>query len=117
MGSDGNRRGPWSQLEDNLLREAVGGEDQPNWVAVSHRVGGRSAKQCRERWHQNLKPGLNNTSMSSYEANFVMNYVAAKGPRWAEISRELNNNRCDNFIKNWWNGQHNRIRRQENRQK
>lgn len=117
MGSDGNRRGPWSQSEDRRLLHFINEEGPQNWVAIAQEVGGRSAKQCRERYHQNLKPGLNHSPISEEEAKYILDQVAARGPRWAEISRELKNNRSDNAVKNWWNGYFNRTKRLQAREK
>ncbi|KAK0392150.1 hypothetical protein NLU13_1648 [Sarocladium strictum] len=111
MGGDGNRRGPWSQTEDRRLLHFINEDGPQNWVAIAHEVGGRSAKQCRERYHQNLKPGLNHSPITEEEADYILEQVAARGPRWAEISRELKSNRSDNAVKNWWNGYYNRTKR------
>ncbi|KAH8174265.1 myb-like DNA-binding domain-containing protein [Sarocladium implicatum] len=116
MAADGSRRGPWSQAEDRRLLSCISQDGPHNWVQIALDVGQRSAKQCRERYHQNLKPGLNHSPISQSEARYILDQVARRGPRWAEISRELGNNRSDNSVKNWWNGYMNRHRRQQARQ-
>ncbi|KAE8551205.1 hypothetical protein TMatcc_009313 [Talaromyces marneffei ATCC 18224] len=70
----------------------------------------RSPKQCRERFHQNLKPSLNHTPISAEEGLMIERMVNEMGKRWAEIARRLGN-RSDNAVKNWWNGNMNRKRR------
>ncbi|KAL2191002.1 hypothetical protein L209DRAFT_747426 [Thermothelomyces heterothallicus CBS 203.75] len=67
-------------------------------------MGIRSAKQCRERYTQHLKPGLNRTPISDEEGRQIMKMVSECGQRWAQIARNLGTNRSDNQIKNWWNG-------------
>jgi hypothetical protein len=50
-----HRRGPWSQVEDAYLVQLVHAQGALNWVRIAQLIGSRSPKQCRERYHQNLK--------------------------------------------------------------
>lgn len=109
-----HRRGPWLTVEDNTLLELVHSQGATNWVRISQMIGTRSPKQCRERFHQNLKPSLNLDPISPEEGVLIERYVAEMGKRWAEIARRLHN-RSDNAVKNWWNGGMNRRKRLENR--
>ncbi|KAI1462505.1 hypothetical protein F4805DRAFT_137232 [Annulohypoxylon moriforme] len=109
------RRGPWSQREDELLRHYVAIQGPLCWVRISAQIGTRSSKQCRERYHQNLKPSLNHNPISAEEGAQIEEMVGKIGKRWAEIARSLNN-RSDNAVKNWWNGSMNRRRRLIRRQ-
>ncbi|KAI0872038.1 Homeodomain-like protein [Hypoxylon argillaceum] len=104
------RRGPWSQREDATLIRLVQQQGPLNWVKISDTIGSRSPKQCRERYHQNLKPSLNHEPISAEEGQLIEKLVSELGKRWAEIARRLNN-RSDNAVKNWWNGNQNRRRR------
>lgn len=81
-----------------------------NWVRISQLVGSRSPKQCRERYHQNLKPTLNHEPITPEEGVVIEKLVGEMGKRWAEIARRLHG-RSDNAVKNWWNGGMNRRRR------
>ncbi|KAI1414232.1 Homeodomain-like protein [Hypoxylon sp. FL1857] len=109
------RRGPWSQREDELLKHLVGTQGALNWVRISHQIGTRSPKQCRERYHQNLKPTLNHDPITPEEGATIEMMVDNIGRRWAEIARSLTN-RSDNAVKNWWNGSMNRRKRQMRRE-
>lgn len=107
------RRGPWSAAEDKKLLGLIdlcGGEKNLNWVKISQLLGTRTAKQARERYHQNLKPSLNKSPITADEGRLIEQLVQKYGKRWAEIARHLNG-RSDNAIKNWWNGGANRRRR------
>jgi Myb-like DNA-binding protein FlbD len=104
------RRGPWLPDEDNTLIQLVHLQGPNNWVRISQHMQHRSPKQCRERYHQNLKPSLNHEPISADEGDLIEQLVHDMGKRWAEIARRLGN-RSDNAVKNWWNGSMNRRKR------
>lgn len=104
------RRGPWSPEEDHQLMDLISIFGPSNWVRISNSLCTRTPKQCRERYHQNLKPSLNRTPITQEEGLLIEKLVAKHGKKWAEIARHLNG-RSDNAIKNWWNGGANRRRR------
>lgn len=108
--SRSSRRGPWLPEEDNALVELVRTQGPNNWVRISQQLQYRSPKQCRERYHQNLKPSLNHEPISTQEGEMIEQLVNDMGKRWAEIARRLGN-RSDNAVKNWWNGSMNRRKR------
>lgn len=109
-----HRRGPWSQHEDQWLVNLVARNGPHNWVRISQEIGSRSPKQCRERYHQNLKPSLNHDPITAEEGDLIEKMVAEMGKRWAEIARRLKG-RSDNAVKNWWNGGQNRRKRNPDR--
>ncbi|OBA29174.1 hypothetical protein HANVADRAFT_20317, partial [Hanseniaspora valbyensis NRRL Y-1626] len=76
-----------------------------NWTLISQRMAPfrRTPKQCRERYHQNLKPNLNKEPISEEEGERIDYMVGKYGKKWAFIARSLNNGRSDNTVKNWWN--------------
>ena len=93
-----------------MLLGLVHGQGAHNWVRISQILHSRSPKQCRERFHQNLKPSLNHEPISPEEGIVIERLVGEMGKRWAEIARRLRG-RSDNAVKNWWNGGMNRRRR------
>lgn len=109
-----HKRGPWSQTEDQYLLQLVQTQGAHNWVRISSLIQTRSPKQCRERYHQNLKPNLNHDPITPEEGILIEQMVQEMGKRWAEIARRLRG-RSDNAVKNWWNGGMNRRRRNQQR--
>ncbi|PHH82108.1 hypothetical protein CDD83_3362 [Cordyceps sp. RAO-2017] len=109
-----HRRGPWSNTEDNYLMQLVHAHGPLNWVRIAQTLGSRTPKQCRERYHQNLKPTLNHEPITPEEGQQIEHLVHEIGKRWAEIARRLHG-RSDNAVKNWWNGSQNRRKRLDRR--
>ncbi|KAG0161486.1 hypothetical protein PDIDSM_9020 [Penicillium digitatum] len=105
-----HRRGPWVPEEDQLLTQLVCEQGPNNWVRISQHMHYRSPKQCRERFHQNLKPSLNREPISADEGLMIERMVNEMGKRWAEIARRLGNSQR-HAVKNWWNGSMNRKKR------
>ncbi|KAF0276868.1 hypothetical protein FOG50_02331 [Hanseniaspora uvarum] len=100
-------KGTWSKIEDEKLMgivEDLGG-DITNWTDISKKMVPftRTPKQCRERYHQNLKPNLNKDPITEEEGEKINYMVIKHGKKWAFIARSLNNGRSDNTVKNWWN--------------
>ena len=107
--SDG-RRGPWGKDEDKELLRLVHEKGPQNWVNIAAQLGTRTPKQCRERYHQNLKETLDHSPITEEEGRLIESLVAQMGKHWAEIARHLPG-RSDNAVKNWWNGGMNRRKR------
>ena len=108
----GKRKRPWSTQEDNFLLELVKQSDRISWVDISNRMGGRSAKQCRERYHNHLMEvnkgewteegtktllvfsssrdmHLSNMSLKNTEDRYIFEQQKMYGNKWAKIAREL----------------------------
>ncbi|KAG5931231.1 hypothetical protein E4U60_006327 [Claviceps pazoutovae] len=96
-------------LKSRVLDADEGARD---WVEIFSFVGSRSAKQCRERWHQVLDHQLNHDPITWEEGDFILKWVARKGQQWAEITRQLRG-RSDNAVKNWYNGVQKKSKRRE----
>ena len=101
------KKGPWSQIEDDMLMHLVAVYGPEQWMEISKDHGTRNAKQCRERYHQNLKPTINRGPITAEEGVVIERLQADKGPKWADIARAIGG-RSENQVKNWYNGQKNR---------
>ncbi|EOD19499.1 hypothetical protein EMIHUDRAFT_451134 [Emiliania huxleyi CCMP1516] len=54
----GAKRRPWAPSEDEALRRLVASHGVKNWALIATALTMRNGKQCRERWHNHLRPDI-----------------------------------------------------------
>lgn len=108
--SNQTKKMKWSPEEDKKLLESIRIHGTSNWPLIASALTGRTGKQCRERWLNQLKPDLNRDDWTTQEDRILMQQQRIFGNSWSKIAPSLPG-RSTNAIKNRWSW----LNRQKNR--
>lgn len=104
--SDDNKklhtRRKFTSEEDELIKKLVAEHGEFCWHLVATKIPGRTPRQCRERYNNNLKPDFITSEWTFEEdASLYLKYIEL-GPQWTLISQYFQG-RSPATIKNRWN--------------
>ena len=78
-----SRKNKFTNFEDQQILSLVGAdENSTNWELVAMALGTRTARQCKDRFHMYLAPGLNKADWLPEEDNLLIDLVSKYGQKW-----------------------------------
>ena len=93
----------WSKEEDKKLLEAIRLYGENEWNDVAKYVTGRTRKQCRERYLNNLSSANEKKEWTAAEDCFILSQRNKIGNKWTQIAECLTG-RSPNAVKNRYFG-------------
>jgi hypothetical protein len=96
-----SHRQPFSEKEDDQLKELVAQLGNDNWRLVADQMENRTARQCRERYRGYLAPSLTTAAWMDTEDDLLRDLVSQLGPKWSQIAARFPG-RSEVQLKNRW---------------
>lgn len=106
-------KGAWTEFEDKQLKSWVDEKGESEWSNCARTLlPWRTGKQCRERWTNQLRPGIKNTAWTTEEDQMLTQLYNRYGPKWVLIHQNMPD-RSQNQLKSRWSSLQKRMRRLE----
>ncbi|KAK3281909.1 hypothetical protein CYMTET_10324 [Cymbomonas tetramitiformis] len=97
-GGCGKSKGQWTDDEDATLVRLVEKFGTRRWSYIASLLIGRIGKQCRERWHNHLRPDIKRDAWTPEEEARLVAAHNKLGNKWAGIAR-LMPGRTENAVR------------------
>ena len=82
---------PWTEEQDQLLRDAIKKFGARNWSSVSEMIPTKNGKQCRERWINHIDPAINREPWTHEDDMALIEAHSRLGNRWTELGASCSN--------------------------
>ena len=88
----------WCEEDDRLLIQLVS-ECGHNWPLIATKMEGRTSKQVKERWTNQLDPAISTDPWTAEDDQLLVELIRELGHSWCEISRRMRG-RTESMVKN-----------------
>ena len=88
----------WLEADDKLLIQLVS-ELGHNWPLIASKMDGRTSKQVKERWTNQLDPTISTDPWTADDDQQLVELIRELGHSWCEISRRMKG-RTESMVKN-----------------
>lgn len=102
------RRRVWSKHEDDRLLKIISKYGACDWKTIAEEFRIRTAKQCRDRWHNQLNPKIRKSPWTGHENQVLLRKHSELGNHWSAIAQWLPG-RTASSIKNHYHSLQNAI--------
>jgi hypothetical protein len=88
----------WLEADDKLLIQLVS-EYGNHWPLIASKMEGRTSKQVKERWTNQLDPSISTDPWTAEDDQLLVELIRELGHSWCEIARRMTG-RTESMVKN-----------------